>query len=62
MSAGQSQHVAQVMDQQQARLNLVLVADAVDTYADSLFHELPHFFICLAGRRNSERSFYVSSA
>jgi hypothetical protein len=36
--AGQTKHIAQVMDKQQARLHLVLVADTVDTYADSLFH------------------------
>ena len=35
MSAGQTKHISQVMDKQQARFHLVLVGHTVDTYADS---------------------------
>src|SRR2546429_6433372 len=49
------------MHQQQTRLDLVLVRDTVDTYADSFFHELPHFVEFLNGRRKMPSSFYVSS-
>jgi hypothetical protein len=41
--AGQTKHVAQVMDQQQTRLDLVLLVHTVNTKVDSFLHELPHF-------------------
>jgi hypothetical protein len=41
MRARQSQQIAQIMDEQQARLDLRLMIDAINVNADSLFHKLP---------------------
>src|SRR5712691_7942773 len=50
MSSAQAQKVSQIMDQEQTRLDLVLVSDAIDLDADSLLHKLPHFFDFKVGR------------
>jgi hypothetical protein len=41
MRSRQSQQIAQIMNEQQARLDLVVMIDAIHVYADSLFHKLP---------------------
>src|SRR6266536_618461 len=41
--AGQPQQIAQVMHQQQTRLDLVMMIDTIDIDIDSLVHKLPRF-------------------
>src|SRR5258706_16150541 len=45
MRPGKPQKVAQVMNKQQARFDLIMMIDTIDVDTDSLFHKLP-FLIC----------------
>ena len=49
--ARQSEHVAQVMDQQQPGFDLVLVCRSVDFQGDQFFHRIPAF-LSRAAKRN----------
>src|SRR5687767_6369219 len=50
MRAGEVKHVAQIVDQQKAWLDLMSVAGTIHVHVDSPFHKLPHF-ISIIGRQ-----------
>jgi hypothetical protein len=50
MRAGEPQKVAQVMDEQQARLDLVVMIDTIHVDTDSLFHKATFLKLKNVGR------------